>query len=217
MKNKYVNKTINHAKKLFMKIMRKIGLYLRTNILVEIFAIVNLINGIMLRYFTVKNPFALKPMLGDLTLIIFIGAFAHFFKPKNQIKYLFTWTLIFSVTCFINCVYYSNYISFASFSMLSTATELKGYTDAVIENILEFKDFIFFIVPFILLFFHFQLKKKNYYEKVSRIERKNKRFFSEIGIALIVLGLFVTNLTSTDLSRLNKQWNRKSIVIEFGI
>ena len=217
MKNKYINKTINHAKKLFMKIMRKIGLYLRTNILVEIFAIVNLINGIMLRYFTVKNPFALKPMLGDLTLIIFIGAFAHFFKPKNQIKYLFTWTLIFSVTCFINCVYYSNYISFASFSMLSTATELKGYTDAVIENILEFKDFIFFIVPFILLFFHFQLKKKNYYEKVSRIERKNKRFFSEIGIALIVLGLFVTNLTSTDLSRLNKQWNRQSIVMEFGI
>jgi len=101
--------------------------------------------------------------------------------------------------------------------MLSTATELKGYTDAVIENILEFKDFIFFIVPFVLLFFHFQLKKKNYYELVSRIEKKKKRFFSEIGIALITLGMFVTNLTSTDLSRLNKQWNRSSIVMEFGI
>lgn len=217
MNKKNINKVINHSKKLFIKIMKKISVYLKTNLLVEIFIIVNLINSIMLRYFTVKNQFAIKPILGDLTLLIFIGSFAHLFKPKNQIKYLFTWTIIFSLTCFINCVYYGNYISFASFSMLSTATELKGYTDAVIENILEFKDFIFFIVPFVLLFFHFQLKKKNYYELVSRIEKKKKRFFSEIGIALITLGMFVTNLTSTDLSRLNKQWNRSSIVMEFGI
>ena len=214
---RYIVKTGNHTKKLFMKIVKKVKLYLKTNLLVEIFAIVNIINGIMLRSFTVKNGFAIKPLLGDLTLVIVIGSFAHLFKPKNQIKYLFIWSLIFSLTCFINCVYYSNYISFASFSMLSTATELKGYTDAVIENILEFKDFIFFIVPFILLFFHFQLKKKNYYDTVKKIERKNKRFFSEIGVALIVLGLFVTQLTSTDLSRLNKQWNRQSIVMEFGI
>ena len=160
---KYFNTTVRQVKKLLLKTFRKIGLYLKTNLLIEIFIIVNLINGIMLRYFTVKNVFALKPLLGDLTLLIAVGAFAHFFKAKNQIKYLFSWSIIFSLTCFINCVYYSNYISFASFSMLSTATELTGYTDAVIQNILEFKDFIFFIVPFVLLFFHFQLKKKNYF------------------------------------------------------
>ena len=214
---KYFNTTVRQVKKLLLKTFRKIGLYLKTNLLIEIFIIVNLINGIMLRYFTVKNVFALKPLLGDLTLLIAVGAFAHFFKPKNQIKYLFSWSIIFSLTCFINCVYYSNYISFASFSMLSTATELTGYTDAVIQNILEFKDFIFFIVPFVLLFFHFQLKKKNYYDKVSRVEKGKKRFFSEIGVGLITLGMFVMQLTSTDLSRLDKQWNRQSIVMEFGV
>lgn len=214
---KYINKTVRHAKRLLIRIFKKIVLYLRTNLLVEIFIIVNLINAIMLRYFTVKNTFAIKPLLGDLTFLIAIAAFAHFFKPKNQIKYLFSWSIVFSLACFINCVYYSNYISFASFSMLTTATELTGYTDAVIQNILEFKDFIFFIVPFVLLFFHFQLKKKNYYDKVAKVEKAKKRFFSELGVALITLGMFVTQLTSTDLSRLNKQWNRQSIVMEFGI
>ena len=214
---KYVNKTINHAKRLSLRVFKKIGLYLKTNLLVEIFLIVNLINGVMLRNFTVKNIFDIKPLLGDLTLLITVGAFSHLLKPKNQIKYLFSWSIVFSLVCFINCVYYSNYISFASFSMLTTATELTGYTDAVIQNILELKDFIFFIVPFVLLFFHFQLKKKDYYVKVSRIEKKKKRLFSELGVALITLGMFVTHLTSTDLSRLNKQWNRQSIVMEFGI
>jgi len=36
-------------------------------------------------------------------------------------------------------------------------------------------------------------------------------------VALIVLGFFVSMLTGTDISRLNKQWNRSSIVMEFGI
>ncbi len=217
MKKFNLEKYINKTKRLVLKILKKIGLYLKTNLLVEIFVIVNLINGVMLRHFTVKNIFDIKPLLGDLTILIIVGAFAHLFKSKNQIKYLFSWSIVFSLVCFINCVYYSNYISFASFSMLTTATELTGYTDAVIQNILEFKDFIFFIVPFVLLFFHFQLKKKDYYTKVSKIEKKKKRLFSELGVALITLGMFVTHLTSTDLSRLNKQWNRQSIVMEFGI
>ena len=217
MKKFNIEKFINKIKRLTLKLFKKIGLYLKTNLLVEIFIIVNLINGMMLRHFTVKNIFDIKPLLGDLTILITVGAFAHLFKPKNQIKYLFSWSIVFSLVCFINCVYYSNYISFASFSMLTTATELTGYTDAVIQNILEFKDFIFFIVPFVLLFFHFQLKKKDYYTKVSRVEKKKKRIFSELGVALITLGMFVTHLTSTDLSRLNKQWNRQSIVMEFGI
>ena len=170
-----------------------------------------------MRFLTVKNQFAIKPVLGDLTFLIAIVSFCYFIKPKKQIRYLFIFSVIFSIVCFINCVYYSNYISFASFSMLSTATELTGYTDAVIQNILEFKDFIFFIPPFILLFFHFQFKKKDYYNRVEKIEKGKKRFLNTIGITLIFLGIFVTQLTSTDLSRLNKQWNRSSIVMEFGI
>ena len=215
--SKFTLKFSSQLKKRLINLVKNIFVYIKTNLLVEVFLIVNIINGIMLRFLTVKNQFAIKPVLGDLTFLIAIVCFCYFIKPKKQIRYLFIFSVIFSIVCFINCVYYSNYISFASFSMLSTATELTGYTDAVIQNILEFKDFIFFIPPFILLFFHFQFKKKDYYNRVEKIEKGKKRFLNTIGITLISLGIFVTQLTSTDLSRLNKQWNRSSIVMEFGI
>ena len=215
--SKFTLKFSSHLKKRLINLFKNILVYIKTNLLVEIFIIVNIINGIILRFLTVKNQFAIKPILGDLTLLIAISAFCYFIKPKKQVRYLFVFSIIFSLVCFINCVYYSNYISFASFSMLSTATELTGYTDAVVQNILEFKDFIFFIPPFILLFFHIQFKKKDYYNRVEKIEKGRKRFLNTIGITLISLGIFVTQLTSTDLSRLNKQWNRSSIVMEFGI
>lgn len=215
--SKFTLKFSSLLKKRLINLFKNILVYIKTNLLVEVFIIVNIINGIILRFLTVKNQFAIKPALGDLTLLIAISSFCYFIKPKKQVRYLFVFSIIFSLVCFINCVYYSNYISFASFSMLSTATELTGYTDAVVQNILEFKDFIFFIPPFILLFFHIQFKKKDYYNRVEKIEKGRKRFLNTIGITLISLGIFVTQLTSTDLSRLNKQWNRSSIVMEFGI
>ena len=214
---KYLNLIYKKSKSKLKKTLKKTILFLKTNLMVEIFLIVSVINGILLRYFTVKNVFDIKPILGDLTFALAISSFAYLIKQKKQIWYLLIWCFIFSITCFINCTYYSNYISFASFSMLSTATELKGYTDAVIENILELKDFVFFIQPFILLFFHFQLSKKDYYKKVEKIEKRKKRFLNNIALTLITLGIFVTQLTATDISRLNKQWNRSSVVMEFGI
>lgn len=214
---KYSKMLFNKLLKFLKKLLQKIILYLKTNLIVEIFLILNVINGIILRNFTVGNIFDLKPILADLTFCLIVSSFAYFIKPKKQVWYLFIWSIICSTICFINCIYYSNYISFASFSMLSTATELTGYTDAVFENILEMKDFIFYFQPFILLFFHLQLRKKNYYDVVSKNEKGKTRFFNSLALALITLGCFVTQLTSTDLSRLNKQWNRSSVVMEFGI
>ena len=141
--SKFTLKFSSQLKKRLINLVKNIFVYIKTNLLVGVFLIVNIINGIMLRFLTVKNQFAIKPVLGDLTFLIAIVSFCYFIKPKKQIRYLFIFSVIFSIVCFINCVYYSNYISFASFSMLSTATELTGYTDAVIQNILEFKDFIF--------------------------------------------------------------------------
>lgn len=219
MKNikKWLNKVMKVSKTTIKKVSKNIYVYLKTNILFEVFIIINIINGMILRHFTIGNAFDIKPLFGDLTLILFISSFVYFIKPKKQVIYLSVLTLIFTLTCFINCVYNGNYKNFASFSMLSTATELTGYTDAVFENILEIKDFIFFIPIFVLIFFHIQLKKKKYYDKVARIEKAKTRFFNTIALAIVSLGLFTLQLSSKDLSRLNKQWYRVSVVEEFGI
>lgn len=200
----------------FKLIKKKIINYAKTNIIMMVFIFTNLINAIMLRGFTVGNIFAIKPVLADVVVLLFLSSFAYFIKPKKQFRYFMVWSIVFTAVCIINCIYYSNYISFASFSLLATSLELGGYTDAL-ENIIEFKQFIFLWQPFVLIFFHFNLKRKGYYEKVKLVEKGKIRFLNTVVIALIILGFFVSMLSSKDLSRLNKQWYRPYIVMEFGI
>ena len=203
--------------KVVKKISKKIILYLKTNILMTTFFLSCLINATLIRCFTVANYFAIKPLLADTVVLMLVTSLAYFLKPKHQFKYLFVWSIIFTAICVINSIYYTNYISFSSISLLETSKELGGYTNAVFENILETKDLVFIWQPFALLFMHFGLKKKKYYESVASIENGKIRFLNTVVVAIIILGFFISMLTSTDISRLNKQWNRNSVVMEFGI
>ena len=101
------------------KLMKKICFYLKTNVIVTVFIVTNLINAFILRLFTVNNIFAIKPILADSVVLLFISSFGYFFKPKKQFRYFLIWSIIFTAVCIINCIYYSNYISFASFPVLS--------------------------------------------------------------------------------------------------
>jgi len=190
--------------------------YLKTNILMSTFIITTLINAWLVRFFTVGNYFAIKPVLADLVVIFVITAFGYFFKPKNQFKYFFLFSILLTSICLINTIYYSNYINFAYVSLLKTASELGDYTNAV-TNILELKDFIYFFQIFSLCFVHIQLKRRGYYDRVAEIEKGKVRFLNMVVVALITLGFFISTLTSRDLSRLNKQWDRSAVVMEFGI
>jgi len=199
-----------------IKILEQIKHYFKTNILMSTFVITSLINACLVRFLTVNNYFAIKPVLADITVLLTITAIGYFIKPKHQFKYFLGWSILLTLICIVNTVYYGNYLSFASISLLKTATEITGYVDAVFENILQIKDFIFLIPVFALSFVHLQLKRKGYYETVKD-ENGKLRFLNTIVASLIVLGFFISSLTATDLSRLSKQWNRNSIVMEFGI
>lgn len=199
------------------KIFYRLKAYAKTNILFITFIITSIINSTLLRVFTVHNTFAIKPIIADLTVILVVGSFGYFFKPKHRFRYFLLWSVIFTAVCMINSVYYSNYLSFASFSLLATLTQLGGYTDAVFENILEPKDLIFLWQIFVLIIVHIQLKANTYYKHVEEVEVHKIRFLNTIVVTLILLGFFISMLTGVDISRLKKQWNREYIVQEFGI
>ncbi len=204
-------------KETIISVLRKGKEYAATNILFITFIITSLINAMLVRHFTVNNFLAIKPLIADLVVILIIGSFAYFFKPKYRFWYFLGAATLLSAICMINAIYFKNYLSFASVSFLKTASQLSGYTDAVVENILELRDFIYLWQFFGLIFIHIQLRKKGYYEKVQQVEFPKIRFLNTIVITLILLGLFISMLTSTDISRLRKQWNREYVVIEFGI
>lgn len=216
-----IKKFYNKAQKDFIryskKIEKELKKYLSTNVLFITFVITSLINTSILRFFTVKNYFDFSPMLADLAVIVIIGAFGYFIKPKHQFKYFFGWSIFITLLCIINTMYYKNYLSYVSVSLLATSLQLVGVSDAVVENIIELKDFSYLWQIAAMVFVNYVLKKKNYYNKVSKIEVGKVRALNTIVAGLILVGLFISTLNSVDINRLGKQWNREYVVMKFGI
>lgn len=203
-------------KGVFISFFGDLGRYAKTNILFFTFVITSLINAMLLRAVTVKNVFDMSPLLADTAVVLLIGSFGYVFKPKNQFRYFMVFSIVFTLICIVNSVYYNNYVSFASFSLLKSSAQLLGVTDAVVENVMELKDFMFLFQIVILTFVHRYLKAKGYYNKVAELEIGKERLLNTVVVGLITLGFFISTLTSTDIGRLNKQWNPNLIMMKFG-
>lgn len=209
-------------KKTYSKILTRfkeisLVLYIKTNVLFITYVLINLINSWLLRIVTMGNLFSFKGMVSDLAFILVVGSFAYLLKPKKQIRVLMPLTIVMTAACIINAVYYENYVSFASFSLLSTASFLGEMDGNVVANLIQLKDVILLFPPIVLLLVHILLKKKKYYDKVEKIERSKKRFLNTAVLAAVMVFFTISMMESSDYSRLKKQWNREYLVQRFGI
>ena len=200
----------------FKKTRKKISKYLSTNRLFLTFVLFSLIETIIIRNYTIRNVFDYKPLICDFALLIIIGAFGYFIKPKKQFNYYFIWLLIITLMCIINSVYYVFYTSFASFSLIAELGLVGEVGDSVVEKF-RVIDFIYIIFPVLFYLVHTKLKRGSYYHFVTKIEKSKKMFVSTILAGVIILAFTLVNITGTDASRLVKQWNREYIVQRFGI
>ena len=199
--------------------LKYIGLYASTNILFCLFVLFNVVNGVMVRYFTTGNNAqltALQPLMADFAVVVGLGSLGYFMRHRFRVIYWFVISLLCSLICVFNSVYYTYYSSYISVSLLSTAKYGEAVTDAIVE-ILKFKDFTYLILPICLLFVYFKLAKKKYFVEMESKKKQPKKAFSALVCAGIVGFLFVSSLNGTDLSRITKQWNREYIVIKYGI
>lgn len=198
------------------KIRSFITTYTHTNILFISYIIVLLFNSTLIRYYTLTDFWNIKPFLADLAILLLIGSLGYLIKPKKRCKYYGTWVIILTAICFINSVYYNNYVSFTSFSLLATTTQAVGVANAI-TKIFELKDLVFLVPVIIFFVINNTLKKRNYYEEVEKVEVPKVSMMNTLIVGLVTLGLFISTLTGTDLSRLKKQWNREYVVMQFGI
>ena len=190
--------------------------FVQNNVLFSFFVISCIVNSFLLRVITVKNSFDISPILADSAFVIIIASFVYLFKPKNRFKYLMVWMVIFTAVCLINSMYYANYISFASFSLLATSLQIFGVGDAL-ENVVEIKDFCYLLAPIIFIYINHRLKKKEYFIKTVNKGKRRKTFLQSLTVGFVLLICFLTTVTGTDISRLYKQWNREYVVMKFGI
>ena len=191
--------------------------YASTNKQFIAFIISNLINAMLLRFFTVHNYFAVKPVLADLAIILLFGSFVYLFKAKKQFRYLMVISFLFTLICVVNSLYYTYYMSFASFSLIAVSLTVVDVGDAVIKNVLQFKDFIFLWQLVFMIVYHSYLKRKKYYEFAGPKENRKKRFTGTLIVGISVYALFFMTVTSVEFSRLSKQWNREFLVTKFGV
>ena len=194
--------------------------YFKNNVLFITFVITSVINSTLLRFFcmhTVENFLSWKAVLADLTVVTAIGSFGYLFKPKNRFSYYLGFNIFLTAICIINSVYYTFYTSFASVSMLSLTQYIGDVGDAVVENVLQLKDMVYIFAPIALTVVHFRLKKKSYYKKIELKSDRKKRMLKALGCSVVMLVVFLVTMTSLDVSRFIKQWNKEYIVMRFGI
>ena len=140
MKKKIIN--------ILKKTRKRISKYLSTNRLFLTFIIFTLVETIILRNFTLKNTFDYKPFICDLALLVIIGAFGYFVKPRKQFNYYFIWLIIVTLMCVINSIYFVFYTSFASFSLLAELGLVGEVGDSLVEKF-RIIDFVYVLFPII--------------------------------------------------------------------
>ena len=208
--------------KYFSKVKREhlIQEYFKENMLFITFVFTCVLNSTILRFFcmhTIENYLSIKAILADLTVVIIAGSFGYLFKPKNRFTYFMIMEIFFTAICMINSVYYTFYTSFASVSMLVLTQYIGDVGDAVVENVLQLKDLIYIIGPLILLFVYLKTKRKNSNKKIELRSVRKKKTLKTLSFGGFLLLLFLITMSSLDVSRFIKQWNKEYIVMRFGI
>lgn len=194
--------------------------YIKENPLFITYILVNVINSTMLRFFTIhtlQNYIGIKPIIADLSVIIILGSFGFLLKPKSRYRYWMTFTIIFTAVCIINSVYYTFYTSFASFSMLSLTQFLGPVGDAVVQNVVQLKDLAYLFAPIVLIIVKNKVKKKGYYKKIDLKSTRKQNALKSLIAGIILMVIFIISLTSLEIGRFTKQWNKEYVVMRFGI
>ena len=187
--------------------------YCKNNILFLTFVFASTINGLLVRILTVGNALDIRPIIADMAIVIIVGAFGYLIKPKKRIIYYLIWSIIYTAICVINSMYYTNYLSYASISLIATSFLIVDVGDAIVENVMELKDFCYIWEVIIIILVHIKLYKSRYYEKLQ----ETKKFSHTLIAGFIFIALFATTIRPVDISRITKQWNREYIVMRYGI
>jgi len=182
------------------------------------FVFLNVTNAFLLRMLTMNNAsnfFAYQPLLADFSFVVIIGSFGFLLKKKRRLAYYFLLTCVLTALCMINSSYYTFYTSFSSISLISTIKFIGQVGDAVVENVMKPKDFIYLLSPIIMLVVCLRKAKTN---KRTKGDYKNKvAALKTLAVGVGCAIIFATTLTSTDIGRIVKQWNREYIVMKYGI
>ena len=202
----------NKIKKKIVEFFKQTKKVIKDNSLLFVFVVGTLLNDILLRAFTIGQIYKISPFVVDLFVTLIFASIYFLIKEKNRFKYLFILSIISTIVCIANSIYYSFYSSFISVTFISFAFTNTETGDAnVVGNLLKLKYFIFIWLPICLYIVN---KRK----KVKLKETYGKEYYKfTLKWILISLIICVCSLEYVAYARLISQWNREYIVNNFGV
>lgn len=202
----------NKIKKKIVEFFKQTKKVIKDNSLLFVFVVGTLLNDILLRAFTIGQIYKISPFVVDLFVTLIFASIYFLIKEKNRFKYLFILSIISTIVCIANSIYYSYYSSFISVTFISFAFTNTETGDAnVVGNLLKLKYFIFIWLPICLYIVN---KRK----KVKLKETYGKEYYKfTLKWILISLIICVCSLEYVAYARLISQWNREYIVNNFGV
>lgn len=188
---------------------------IRKEYLLEAFFVVsNLINGLIIRTVTVKNPLFISPFAVDLGFLILTLTLLLLTKRQKRIKLIIILSIIFNIICIVNSIYYHYYSSFASLSLVANIAFAKDVSDAIFENVLKPIDLIY-LWQIIALIIIYKLISKRKTHPPSATNKKTTKVGLLTSLALFILGAIFMPMNAWN--RLYSLWNRESVVMNYGI
>ena len=189
---------------------------LKNNTILILLILSGILSDLLLRSMTTGFTLYWKPIVTNISIIILISVVSFYLPHKGRNKFYIVWSTIFGVINALNFLYYRFYNSFLSFSLFEQIKQLSDLGDGISKSILDVRVLLFAIPTIILVGTIRKLNKTNFFDEIETYRTKGEMFRAfTLGAALLTL--VATTLTSTDLSRLVKQWNRPYLVEQLGI
>lgn len=195
--------------------LEKIMPSLKNNIVLFLLIAGAIMNDLIVRTLTVGNAFHWKPVITTLAMILLISVFTLFLSYKNRNRVYVILSIYFSLLSGLNYIYYQHYKSFMSISLLNQLKQVKEVGDSVTKT-LDLKMLIFIVPTIILILMIRKLNKRQFFKELENKSYK-KDFIKLLFWAIILLSGVSLTLTSSDWSRLSKQWNKPYLVETLGI
>lgn len=187
----------------------------KNNSLLILLVLGGIFNDLALRAMTIGGVFKLKPIVTSISMILIISILALFLSYKNRNYVYIILSGIFSLLSAANYLYYTHFSSFISVSILNQAKQVGKMKNSFTET-LDLRVLIF-ALPTIALIIAFKILKKKDYFKESEGRTSKRQIVRPFVLGSLMLVMVSLTLTSSDFSRLQKQWNKPYLVEQLGI
>ena len=180
-----------------------------------LFVVSGLLNEFLLRGLTIGNIFYWKSTVASIAILISLSLIPLLMDNRKRSKRLIVMSFLLALLYAANYLYHKHFDSFISISLIKQIKFLNDM-DASISTILDLRVLLFFIPPILFAISSKKLENMDYSNTIKK-ERTIKNLVGPVAIGAICLVSVLTSLTSTDYSRLVKQWNRPYLVQNLGM